>query len=126
MTITAIRIRRTYPDEPRMKAIVSITLDGELALHDIKVIEGDERLFIAMPSRKDENGVFRDIAHPITPEFRKILEDAVIEKYNEYIMFLKEMSGMDPEQETRELEQDTQDTVLIEEDSTMFMGYSHG
>ena len=69
MNITDIRIRKIYEDA-RLKALVSVTIDGDLAVHDIKVIEGPERLFVAMPSRKDENGTFRDIAHPITPEAR--------------------------------------------------------
>ena len=64
MNITDIRIRKIYEDA-RLKALVSVTIDGDLAVHDIKVIEGPERLFVAMPSRKDENGTFRDIAHPI-------------------------------------------------------------
>ena len=70
MNITDIRIRKIY-DDARLKALVSVTIDGDLAVHDIKVIEGPERLFVAMPSRKDENGTFRDIAHPITPEARR-------------------------------------------------------
>lgn len=74
MNITDIRIRKTYT-ENRLRALVSITVDYDLAVHDIKVIEGPERLFVAMPSRKDENGSFRDIAHPITPQARKQLED---------------------------------------------------
>ena len=74
MNITDIRIRKIY-DDARLKALVSVTIDGDLAVHDIKVIEGPERLFVAMPSRKDENGTFRDIAHPITPEARRVLEE---------------------------------------------------
>jgi len=54
-------------------------------VHDIKVIEGPERLFVAMPSRKDDNGVFRDIAHPITPEARKVLEEAILSAYHQYL-----------------------------------------
>lgn len=84
MNITDVRVRRTFTDE-KMKALVSITVDGDLAVHDIKVIEGAERLFVAMPSRKDENGVFRDISHPITPEARKTLEDAVLNAYHEAV-----------------------------------------
>ena len=75
MNITDIRIRKTYT-ENRLRALVSITVDYDLAVHDIKVIEGPERLFVAMPSRKDENGSFRAIAHPITPQARKPLEGA--------------------------------------------------
>lgn len=84
MNITDIRIRRTYQDT-RLKALVSITVDHDLAVHDIKVIEGPERLFIAMPSRKDDNGTFRDIAHPITPEARSEIENRILAAYQEYI-----------------------------------------
>ena len=84
MTITDIRIRKTY-DDARLKALVSVTIDGDLAVHDIKVIEGPERLFVAMPSRKDENGTFRDIAHPITPAARRTLEDAILTQYTQYM-----------------------------------------
>lgn len=65
MNITNIKIRRTYEDN-RLRALVSLTLEGDFAVHDIKVIEGSERLFVAMPSRRDEQGGFRDICHPIT------------------------------------------------------------
>jgi len=84
MNITDIRVRRTYQDT-RLRALVSVTIDNDLAVHDIKVIEGPERLFVAMPSRKDDNGVFRDIAHPITPEARKVLEEAILSAYHEYL-----------------------------------------
>ncbi len=84
MNITDIRVRRTYQDT-RLKALVSVTIDNDLAVHDIKVIEGPERLFVAMPSRKDDNGVFRDIVHPITPEARKILEGKILTAYQEYL-----------------------------------------
>jgi len=84
VNITDIRIRRTYQDM-RLKALVSITLDNAFAVHDIKVIEGPERLFVAMPSRKDDNGVFRDIAHPITPEARKLIESQILTAYHEYL-----------------------------------------
>ena len=78
MQITDIKIRRTYQDT-RLRALVS------LAVHDIKVIEGPERLFVAMPSRRDENGVFRDIAHPITTGARRQLEDAILSAYAEHM-----------------------------------------
>ena len=82
MNITDIRIRKLYEDA-RLKALVSVTVDGDLAVHDIKIIEGPQRLFVAMPSRKDENGTFRDITHPITPEARRTLENAILERYQE-------------------------------------------
>ena len=84
MNITDIRIRKIY-DDVRLKALVSVTVDNDLAVHDIKVIEGPERLFVAMPSRKDESGTFRDIAHPITPSARKALEEAILQSYQEYL-----------------------------------------
>lgn len=94
MNITDIRIRRTYQDT-RLKALVSVTVDNDLAVHDIKVIEGPERLFVAMPSRKDDNGVFRDIAHPITPEARRLLEDRILEAYQAHLQAQREAAGTD-------------------------------
>lgn len=86
MIITETKIRSiNTTDEGRLKAIVSITIDNCLAIHDIKVIEGDDRLFVAMPSRK-ENGVFRDIVHPIDEKTRNMLEDAILESYTRYVM----------------------------------------
>ena len=82
MNITDVKIRK-FLNDGRMKAIVSVTFDNELAIHDIKVIEGPERLFVAMPSRKGEDGVFRDIAHPISPEARIALEGIILNKYHE-------------------------------------------
>lgn len=84
MNITDIKIRRTYHDT-RLRALVSLTVDGELAVHDIKVIEGPERLFVAMPSRRDDSGTFRDIVHPITTSSRRQIEDAILEAYQNYI-----------------------------------------
>ena len=90
MNITDIRIRKIYEDA-RLKALVSVTIDGDLAVHDIKVIEGPERLFVAMPSRRDDNGVFRDIciAHPITPEARHTLEEAILDRYQTHLAQLE-------------------------------------
>lgn len=84
MNITDIKIRKLMT-EGRLKAIVSITLDNELALHDIKIIEGPSRLFVAMPSRRDDNGVFRDIVHPISAEGRATIENGILDYYNEYL-----------------------------------------
>ena len=80
MEITDIKIRKIIT-EGRLRAVVSITVDHMLAIHDIKIVQGDERLFIAMPSRKDENGIFRDIVHPIHADFRGMLEEEVIKAY---------------------------------------------
>ena len=84
MNITDIKVRRLLNDG-RLRAVVSVTVDDELAIHDIKVIEGPERLFVAMPSRKEVNGIFRDIAHPISPGARHCLEDAVLDAYKEEV-----------------------------------------
>ncbi len=84
MNITDIKIRRLLT-EGRLRAIVSITLDDQLAIHDIKIIEGPERLFVAMPSRKEENGTFRDIAHPISLEARAKLETSILNAYTDYL-----------------------------------------
>ncbi len=97
MNITDIRIRKTYQND-RLKALVSVTVDHDLAVHDLKVIEGPERLFVAMPSRKDEGGVFRDIVHPITPEARHAMEDAILTAYQEHLAQLKaeeELNGQE-------------------------------
>ncbi len=80
MEITDIRIRKINPDA-KMKAIVSVTFDNCLVIHDIKVIEGAEKLFVAMPSRKTPEGEFKDIAHPINIEMRDKLERGILEKY---------------------------------------------
>lgn len=86
MIITETKIRSiNTKDEGRLKAIVSITIDNCLAIHDIKVIEGDDRLFVAMPSRKAD-GVFRDIVHPIDEKTRNMLEDAILESYTRYVL----------------------------------------
>ena len=84
MEITDIKIRKIMT-EGRLRAIVSITIDGMLAVHDIKVVQGEERLFIAMPSRKDENGVFRDIVHPILPDARKMIEESILDAYQKHL-----------------------------------------
>jgi len=84
MNITDIRVRKVFHDG-RLKALVSITLDNDFAVHDIKVIDGKERLFVGMPSRKDENGVFRDSAHPINNEARCALEEKILAAYYSYI-----------------------------------------
>ena len=82
MQITDIRVRKIN-QESRMKAIVSITLDDALAVHDIKIIEGHEKLFVAFPSRKTPDDQFKDIVHPINAETREMLESAILAKYDE-------------------------------------------
>ena len=80
MDITDIRIRKINMDS-KMKAVVSVTFDNELVINDIKVIEGSDKLFVAMPSRKTPEGEFKDIAHPINMEMRDRLEKSILEKY---------------------------------------------
>ncbi|MEE3392556.1 MAG: septation regulator SpoVG [Lachnospiraceae bacterium] len=82
MQISEIRVRE-LKNKGRMKAIVSITFDNMFVVHDIKVIEGDNGLFIAMPSRLSSDGKYRDIAHPITLDTRKWIEDSILKKYEE-------------------------------------------
>ncbi len=82
MQITDIRVRKINA-EGRMKAVVSVTFDDAFVVHDIKVIEGQDKLFIAMPSRKTPEGEFKDIAHPINAETRELLHDQILEKYQE-------------------------------------------
>lgn len=80
MNITDVRVRKVT-EEGKMKAIVSVTFDEEFVVHDIKVIEGLNGLFIAMPSRKMADGEFRDIAHPINAATRQKIQEAVFEEY---------------------------------------------
>ena len=80
MIITDIKVRKLFDDGP-MKAIVSVTFDGQLVLHDIKVISVREKNFIVMPSRKKNDGTYRDIVHPINAEFRGLLEEEVLRAY---------------------------------------------
>ena len=81
MQITDIKIRKLF-DEGPMKAIVSVTFDGQLAVHDIKVINARDKFFIVMPSRKNPDETYRDIVHPINAQFRSMLENEVIAAYN--------------------------------------------
>ena len=82
MKITNVTIRRAEREDSRMKAVASVLLDDEFAVHDIRIIEGTKGLFIAMPSRKTSTGGYRDIAHPINPETRALFEEAILEAYN--------------------------------------------
>lgn len=81
MQITDVRVRKVVAKEGKLKAVVSITLDDEFVVHDIKVIEGEKGLFIAMPSRKASDGEYRDIAHPINSSTREMIQKLILEKY---------------------------------------------
>lgn len=82
MTITDVWVRK-ITKEGKLRAIVSITLDNEFVVHDIKVIEGEKGLFIAMPSKKTADGEFRDIAHPINSSTRENIQSVILQKYQE-------------------------------------------
>ena len=94
MQITDIKVRKLFEEGP-MKAIVSVTFDGQLAVHDIKVINARERLFIVMPSRKSPDETYRDIVHPITADFRKTLEEQILEKYEEALRLAETEESVD-------------------------------
>lgn len=81
MEITDVRVKKVLK-AGRMKAIAAITIDGEFVVHDVKVIEGENGLFIAMPSRRASDGTFRDIAHPINSAARNKIQNLILEKYN--------------------------------------------
>lgn len=85
MQITDIRVRQVF-DEGKMKARVSITFDNQFVIHEIKVIEGENGVFIAMPSKKLSGGEFKDIAHPINKETRLMLQEAILKAYDEKII----------------------------------------
>lgn len=80
MNVTDVRLRKLLA-EGKMKAIVSVTIDNAFVVHDVKVVDGQSGLFVAMPSRKTSTGEFRDIAHPISQEARDIIQSRVLEKY---------------------------------------------
>lgn len=81
MEITDIRIKKVA-SEGKMKAVASVTFDNAFAVHDVKVIEGPEKLFVAMPSRRTPDGEYRDIAHPINSDMRNMLESKVLAAYD--------------------------------------------
>jgi len=81
MQITELRIRKVE-DEGKLRAYVTVTFDNCFVVHNVKIIEGKSGLFIAMPSRKTANGEYKDVAHPISPEFRTELQDKILEEFN--------------------------------------------
>jgi len=84
VNVTDVRIRKIL-SEGKMKAIVSVTIDDAFVVHDVKVVDGQNGLFVAMPSRKTPAGEFRDIAHPISQQARDIIQSKVLEKYQEVL-----------------------------------------
>ncbi len=83
MDITDVRVRKVAKDSSKMKAVVSITIDDAFVVHDIKVIEGEKGMFIAMPSRKSTDGEYRDIAHPINSTTRERIQNLILKAYDE-------------------------------------------
>lgn len=103
MNITDIKIRKLFDDGP-MKAIVSVTFDGQLAVHDIKVINARDKHFIVMPSRKNPDDTYRDIVHPINAQFRGELEAAVIDAYNIALAEAEAAAEAAPEEEAEPIQ----------------------
>ena len=85
MEITDIKIRKTFEDGP-LRAILSVTFFDSLALHDVKIINADSRQFVVMPSRKNADGTYKDIVHPINSDFRKKLEERLLGAYNTHLI----------------------------------------
>ena len=94
MIITDVKIRKTF-DEGPMKAVASVTFDNELALHDVKVIYARDKYFVVMPSRKNPDGTYRDIVHPINSEARERLDKALIDAYFNYLKELENTGSED-------------------------------
>ena len=84
MEISDIKIRKTM-HEGRLRAVVSITIDNAIAIHDIKLVQGDDRMFVAMPSRREESGMFRDIIHPISSDIREKKKQKILCAYHDYM-----------------------------------------
>lgn len=93
MKITSVNVRRIERENSRMKGIASVLLDDSFAVHDIRIIEGDNGLFIAMPSRKTATGGYKDIAHPINPEVRSMFEQEILAEY-------EKQENVEPTEET--------------------------
>ena len=101
MEITDVKIRKIM-SEGRLRAVVSVTIDDMFAVHDIKIVQGDERIFVAMPSRKDENGIFRDIVHPISPSARKLFEESILEAYQAQLALIEAEANDEAAEESDE------------------------
>ncbi|MGI5058137.1 septation regulator SpoVG [Treponema pectinovorum] len=94
MEVTELRIRKLKA-EGKLKAYVTVTFDGVFVVHNVKIIEGKTGLFIAMPSRRTSNGEYKDVAHPISPEFRVALQDKILAEYNAGHVIESEVDGED-------------------------------
>ncbi|RIP32672.1 septation protein SpoVG [Staphylococcus gallinarum] len=101
MKVTDVRLRKIQTDG-RMKALVSITLDESFVVHDLRVIEGNTGLFVAMPSKRTPDGEFRDIAHPINSEMRQEIQDAVMKVYDETDEVIPDRNAQAPSEDSNE------------------------
>ncbi|PTH18079.1 septation regulator SpoVG [Staphylococcus auricularis] len=101
MKVTDIRLRKIQTDG-RMKALVSITLDESFVVHDLRVIEGNSGLFVAMPSKRTSDGEFRDIAHPINSEMRQEIQDAVMKVYDETDEVIPDRNAQSSDEDSNE------------------------
>ena len=101
MEVTDVRIRKLYAQSDsgnKMRAIVSVTFDNEFVVHDIKVIQGDQKHFIAMPSRKVEDGTYKDITHPINSDLRNKIQDTVLARYEQALLEAADSASATPNQ----------------------------
>lgn len=118
MKVTDVRMRKLVTDS-RMKALASITLDEAFVIHDLRVIDGNNGLFVAMPSKRTSDGEFRDIAHPINSEMRQEIQEAVMKVYDETEAVEPGTSAIDIDSATSEvssqLEESDSDTALSED-----------
>ncbi|PTJ12584.1 septation regulator SpoVG [Staphylococcus simulans] len=105
MKVTDVRLRKIQTDG-RMKALVSITLDDAFVVHDLRVIEGNSGLFVAMPSKRTPDGEFRDIAHPINSDMRQEIQDAVMKVYDETDEVIPDKNAKPSESEDNDNEED--------------------
>ena len=101
MKVTDVRLRKIQTDG-RMKALVSITLDEAFVIHDLRVIEGNSGLFVAMPSKRTPDGEFRDIAHPINSDMRQEIQDAVMKVYDETDVVIPDKNATSDNEESDE------------------------
>lgn len=85
MELNEVRVRLVKKDDSKMKAVASITIDGCIVIHDIKIIEGNDGFFVAMPSKRTQDGEYKDIVHPINAETRKLINSRVIEEYEKVV-----------------------------------------
>ena len=102
MKVTSVKVKKIEKENSRMKGIASILLDDMIAIHDIRIISGDNGLFVAMPSRKTATGDYRDRVHPISQEARDVIEGAILEEYNKPE---EETSEPEAEEENEEVEE---------------------